>query len=516
MGTRSRPEELDIIPELCAAYVVDPAELQDNSARMVAVATHLEAQARRLVQVEQALAAAEYVPGGVLSAAPARGALGIGGYRLRSTIASIERLAAALLSTARSYQEAEGAAQWAFTRALTGAGHWREMFGTWFPAPIQGITMPLNRFFEAGAKGQLEMFKAAPVRGPGQQVAAMFATGGVYYHQVSSLSPTGWSGYASSVLHSARLMPKALSPLWSSASAGLDREEGALLARSLAGVIAPGGDVSDGAGVAAGAVDALHARLGHRGVRMERVPPKHEDHDSTREPVRTFSGVVSVMAELDPGAGAETGELRIDKVTSPEGETSWQVFIPGGQGFDPRNVHSLLHTARSVDGRTTPSVAMVAAALREVGAQKGEPIVLAGHSHGGITASNFANNPRLRAEFDAPLVVTAGSPVDLHDIRPDTHVVSFEHTEDVIPGADGIQRRAKPGMTRVERTLADSQDPEIAAGSGVHHSHDYPNYVDTARLADAHPGLEHTRSQLAAIIPDGRVETYRFRAEITR
>ena len=159
---------------------------------------------------------------------------------------------------------------------------------------------------------------------------------------------------------------------------------------------------------------------------------------------------------------------------------------------------------------------MVAAALREVGAQKGEPIVLVGHSHGGITASNFANDPRLRAEFDVPLVIAAGSPVDLHDIRPDTHVVSFEHTEDVITGVDGVQRQLKPGMTRVERTLADSSDPEIAGGAGIFHSHDYPNYIDTARLADEHPGLEHTRRRLAAIIPDGQVETYRFRAEITR
>src|SRR5699024_2905020 len=254
-------------------------------------------------------------------------------------------------------------------------------------------------------------------------------------------------------------------------SPGLDRHQGTLLARELASVITPGGDVGSAAAVGARAVDGVHAVFGHHRIFMQRLAPKHADHDPTRAPVRTFGESIAVMEELEVGSSARPGEIRIDKVTSAEGEDSWQVFIPGGQGFDPGNVHSLLHTVSSVDSNPTPSAAMVTAAMRDAGVKKGERVVMVGHSHGGITARMLANYSRVRAEFDVELVITAGSPVDRHDIRPDTHVVSLEHTEDFVTGLDGVEWKSKPGMTRIERTLAESRDPEIAAGVGVHHSH---------------------------------------------
>lgn len=519
MGGQSRVEELNIQVGPCAALVVEASQLRAGSSRVAALADHLRYQSHRLARVDDGLARAAEVPGGLLSAAPARGALAVGAARVRSVIAEVERLAALLERTASNYESAESATRRLFEGVQVGAGGWRNLYGTWLPSPMQLLTAPLSRYYTAGAIGQLDVLTGSPwslLAGPHERLGAIFGRGSIHYSQITALSPTGWFHYARSAFHTGRLLPKALGPVWDRRHSGLDRAEGALLGRSLSGVVVPGGDVGQGAGVAAGFVAAVHRGLGHRRIRMEQIPPRGADLDPSRAPVRTFAGAVSVMEELAVDSGAAHGELRIDRITSPAGEDSWQVFIPGGQGLDPGNVHSLLHSVSAVDANPTPSMAMVAAALREVGARKGEPIVITGHSHGGITGSMFANDPRMRAEFDVPLVITAGSPVDRHEIRPDTHVVSIEHTEDFVPGLDGVERTAKPGMTRVERTLSESGDPAIAGGAGVFHTHDYPNYVDTARLADAHPDLEHVRAHFAAVIPEGRVETYRFRAEITR
>lgn len=520
MGESARVEELHITPELCAAVIVDPGELHANSHRLRSLAERLRSQLQLLEQVGDGLASAHTVPGGAVSAAPAQAALGLGVFRLRRLCVTIEHLAAALGEVAHRYEEAERNISDRFRTGLSGGYQWwRDTFGTWLPSPIDPLLYPVNRFFTAGAQAQMQALTDHPLAtlaSPRMRIAAIFSAGVIRYNQLRALSPIGWFRLLPDSFGAATGLHRALSPIWDPNSPGIDRAGGAALARALSGVIAPGGDVGDGAAVGARVVDAVHAGLGHRGIRMERIGPKHDDGDPTRAPVRTFADSIAVMKELEIASGAQSGELRIDRVTSAQGEHSWQVFIPGGQGFDPRDVHALLHTVSSVDSNPTPSTAMVVAALREVGVKKGEPVVMVGHSHGGITGSMLANDPRVRAEFDIPLVITAGSPIDRHDIRPDTHVVSFEHTEDFVTGLDGVEWQAKPGMTRVDRTLGESSDPETAAGVGPVHSHDFPNYIETAELADNHPDLAHTRSWLEAVIPEGEVETFRFRAEITR
>lgn len=519
MGGSARVDELHITPELCAAVIVDPVELREKSHRLRSLAEQLRGQQRVLEQVENALSGAHSVPGGAVSAAPARAALAVGVFRLRRLSATIEHLAAALAEVAHRYEEAELNIRDQFRGGISGGFQWwRDTFGTWLPNPVDPLLYPVNRFLTAGAEAQMQAlteYPLATLASPRMRIAAIFSGGVIRYNQLRALSPIGWFRLLPDSIGSATGLQRALSPIWDPASPGIDRAEGAALARALSGVIAPGGDVGDGAAAGARVVDAVHAGLGHQRITMERIAPKHDDGDPTRAPVRTFAESIAVMKELEIASGAQSGELRIDRVTSAEGEHSWQVFIPGGQGFDPRDVHALLHTVSSVDSNPTPSTAMVVSALREVGVKKGEPVVMVGHSHGGITGSMLANNPRVRAEFDIPLVITAGSPVDRHDIRPDTHVVSFEHTEDFVTGLDGVEWQAKPGMTRVDRTLGDSHDPQTAGGVGPVHSHDYPNYIETAALADKHPELAHTRGRLAATIPDGEVETFRFRADIT-
>src|SRR5699024_2277526 len=158
-------------------------------------------------------------------------------------------------------------------------------------------------------------------------------------------------------------------------------------ATSLSAIITAGGSIKDGAKEITRAMSVVHGISGHKGVKIERIPPKHADADRDRKPVRTFEEAIGVMEELDPGQGADYGEISIDKIITDDGQTSWQVFLPGAQALNPENVHSLLNSPTAVDTELTPSMEMVAQALREVGATKGQPIVMVGHSHGGVTGS---------------------------------------------------------------------------------------------------------------------------------
>src|SRR5699024_1388370 len=134
---------------------------------------------------------------------------------------------------------------------------------------------------------------------PRQRIAALFSGGVISYNEMRRVTPIGWLRRLPDAAAVARSLPQALSPIWDSDSPGIDRREGALFARALSKVIASGGDVGSGAAVAARAVDGVHAVFGHQRISMQRIAPKHADHDPTRSPVRTFRESIAVMEELE-------------------------------------------------------------------------------------------------------------------------------------------------------------------------------------------------------------------------
>src|SRR5699024_11611190 len=121
-----------------------------------------------------------------------------------------------------------------------------------------------------------------------------------------ALRPSGWFRLRPDSFGAAPGLHRPLSPIWDPNSPGIDRAGGAALARALSGVIAPGGDVGDGAAVGARVVDAVHAGLGHRGIRMERIGPKHDDGDPTRSPARTFADSSAVINAVGIASRAQS------------------------------------------------------------------------------------------------------------------------------------------------------------------------------------------------------------------
>lgn len=511
MAGGSQTDELSIYGQECRPYEVNPEELLGSADQLREIAERLGNYVATLARIDGVITQSQGLPGAGGTAGRARESLHAEMQHLRTLATRVRELADQVQVAAGNYTQAEEVSA-GFMANLQGLGTevW-DIFGFWVFSPI-AYGPRTKRYLRNHP--DLHWLTPRPTAGLNLSVRPTLTLGSFanvadrWLFQTPRETVVSVRGVAGLV----KLSPELRRTLDDPYSHTLDREQGALLSQSLAAVITGGGEVKDGAKVISRVVSDMHRAMGHRGYEMEQIPPKHADGAQEREPVRSFEQAIGVMEELDPGEGADYGEIRIDKVTTPDGQESWQVFVPGGQAIKPNNVHSLLHSPTAVDSQRTPSIEMVAEALREVGAQKGEPIVMVGHSHGGITASAFASDPELSTEFDVPLVIAAGSPVDEHEIRAGTQVISFEHTEDVITGVDGVVREHKPGLIRIERTLANSPNSNIAEGKGIYHAHDYPNYVDTARLADLHPELDDVRAQLQGWIQPGEVETYRFRA----
>ncbi|PPK98125.1 hypothetical protein CLV92_102278 [Kineococcus xinjiangensis] len=292
-------------------------------------------------------------------------------------------------------------------------------------------------------------------------------------------------------------------------------------------------DARDAARVLAGA-GALIPLLRETPVRVERATSgPSAPQRPPRGVAELVDGVVRQAAGRTPtsasrgypgrspsgGTPPEQGQVRVERITAA-GRTSWVVLVPGTQEWSPvtgsgRPAMDLTANVQSVAGHRTAPMRIVVEALRTAGARPGEPVLLAGHSQGGLTAVELAADPKVRAEFAITHVVTAGSPVALAEVPAGVRVLSLEHTEDLVTVLDGAPNPDTASWTTVRRDLA--EDPrwsERVARDGLA-SHESLAYVDTAEVVDAadDPALRRWHESAAAFWdrPGAQVEVHDFR-----
>ncbi|WP_459643230.1 hypothetical protein, partial [Kineococcus sp. NUM-3379] len=222
------------------------------------------------------------------------------------------------------------------------------------------------------------------------------------------------------------------------------------------------------------------------------------------------------------GTPPAQGQVRVERITGPGGGVSWVVLVPGTQEWSPvtgnrRPAMDLTANLHSVAGHRTAPMRIVVEALRASGARHGEPVLLAGHSQGGLTAVELAADEEVRSEFTVTHVVTAGSPVAMAEVPPQVQVLSLEHSEDLVTVLDGADNPDTPSWTTVRRDLADDPRWSQRVGADGLAAHDSLAYADTAELVDA-SGEEALRrwSDSARAFwdrPGARVEVHDFRGE---
>ena len=180
---------------------------------------------------------------------------------------------------------------------------------------------------------------------------------------------------------------------------------------------------------------------------------------AARRPPRSLH---DVMVGLDRRDQAPTGgdiDVRIVTSTGPGGGTrrSVVVDIPGTKNWslspiesDPTSMGTNL---RAAAGAKTTYGAGVIMALRRAGVSRTEPVLLVGHSQGGMVALGVAGEVRRSGEFDVTHVVTAGSPIGRLPVPAGVQVLAVENDGDVVPHLDGADNpdRANETTVRVHR-----------------------------------------------------------------
>lgn len=262
--------------------------------------------------------------------------------------------------------------------------------------------------------------------------------------------------------------------------------------------------VEDAAGLIALMYPAGSASVASRGVDVSAPPVPR--------------GIGDLLLALDHRNGQSTGpaqgEIDVRRLTRTRADgttaTSWIVDLPGTKDWqiDPRSrdhLNDLATNLTTMAGDPSARVDGVTQALTLAGVGPGEPVMLVGHSQGGLVAMRAAEQYARDGRFAVTHVVTAGSPISRIEVPPSVQVLSLENRYDVVPRLDG---EPPPDDTNRVTVVFDRQTHDV----GRNHE-TAPTYLQGARAADAATGnasLAQWRAGAAAFLaPTGAAVTVR-------
>ena len=207
-------------------------------------------------------------------------------------------------------------------------------------------------------------------------------------------------------------------------------------------------------------------------------PSGHRQPDS----VEALVGHLSEVAGLSPHPdSADNGTIEVQSLDPGTDRARHVVYLPGTDDLgtlpwtQDDDVRDLGTDLRSAAGQETAYQRGILDAMRQAGIGPHEPVLLVGHSLGGMEAAALASRDTGFAITD---VVTAGSPTAQVGGFPNgVHVLSLEHHGDVVPLLDGADNRDTDEQTTV--TFEDGGRPEVEA------EHGYGHYIDGAAAVDA-------------------------------
>ncbi len=208
------------------------------------------------------------------------------------------------------------------------------------------------------------------------------------------------------------------------------------------------------------------------------------------------------------------GTVAVETVRG-DGGARHLVYVPGTEDWwvtsgNPADVEADLV---SVLGAMSDAARAVVDAVAAHGIGPDEPILLAGHSQGGMVAMIAA--AALADRYRVERVVTAGAPTGRIRLPPTVAALHLENTRDLVPGLDGRANPDTPRRVTVSHDRRRSHRADAPDGSRtIAEAHGFAGYAATARLVDegvsastqawldgARPLLTEARSTVTAYRP---------------
>ncbi|GAA1781429.1 hypothetical protein GCM10009795_029700 [Nocardioides hankookensis] len=198
--------------------------------------------------------------------------------------------------------------------------------------------------------------------------------------------------------------------------------------------------------------------------------------------VEGLVGHLAEVAALSPDVDSpDNGTLEVQSLDAGTDHARHIVYLPGTDDLgtlpwtQDDDIRDLGSDLRSAAGEPTSYQRGILDAMHQAGIGPHEPVLLVGHSLGGMEAAALASRDTGFAITD---VVTAGSPTAQVDGFPHgVHVLSLEHRGDVVPLLDGADNPGSVQQTTV--TFSTGHDTTVVG------AHGYGDYRAGAAAVDA-------------------------------
>ncbi|RZU67002.1 hypothetical protein EV379_3377 [Microterricola gilva] len=252
------------------------------------------------------------------------------------------------------------------------------------------------------------------------------------------------------------------------------------LLRVPAAVALPAGR-SVGAEQGAAAIAALAVLAAAAGNTALRETPQRVHSAAEPRPVRPPRGVGELAARV-PSSAPGSPQIRLERYGGAAGPR-WVVYLAGTADFGPTPTREPFDLTANVlataDGQAASERA-VRDALTAAGADPHDPLLVVGHSQGGLVAGRLAE----AGDLTVTAYVNLGGP--LGAVSADgVPGLSIEHSEDIVPALGGAAA-APAELLTVNRPVLDGAD----ATAPLFAAHELERYRETARLID---GSEEAR-----------------------
>lgn len=232
--------------------------------------------------------------------------------------------------------------------------------------------------------------------------------------------------------------------------------------------------------------------------------PAQNGHRSTPVPSSLAQIMGGVTAAYDDGgkAGTPDAAVRITAVDKGNGP-AYIVTIPGTSEWNVRSGSNPMDTVgnlSSAAGNMSTASQAVEMAMRQAGIPSGAPVMLVGHSQGGMTAANLAADPEFRSRFNVTNVMAYGSPIDSTRIPSDVKTLALQHPFDVVPRLDlGNSKPGGPVLFPWESsngaTVVTLPSPPGSGMGDVVANHNYNAYVTSVEANESSGALAAYRNE---------------------